>query len=142
MSIILPPSRLIALTRWAGISLLVLLSACSGSDPATAVRTVQPVAERQAAQMMISAAHPLAVEAGLDILRQGGHAVDAAIAVQMVLGLIESPETGIGGGGFLLLHQAGSAQPVVYDGRETAPAAAKPDRFQFLGTSLPLALAA
>ena len=141
MSIILPPSRLIALTRWAGISLLVLLSACSGSDPATAVRTVQPVAERQAAQMMISAAHPLAVEAGLDILRQGGHAVDAAIAVQMVLGLIESPETGIGGGGFLLLHQAGSAQPVVYDGRETAPAAAKPDRFQFLGTSLPLALA-
>lgn len=141
MSIILPPSRLIALARWAGISLLVLLGACSGSDPATAVRTVQPVAERQAEQMMISAAHPLAVKAGLDILRQGGHAVDAAIAVQMVLGLIESPETGIGGGGFLLLHQAGSTQPVVYDGRETAPAAANPDRFQFLGTSLPLALA-
>lgn len=67
--------------------------------------------------MMVSAAHPLAVEAGLQMLRQGGHAVDAAIAVQRLLGLIESPETGIGGGGFLLLHQAGTDQPVIYDGR-------------------------
>ncbi len=91
--------------------------------------------------MMVSAAHPLAVEAGLDMLRQGGHAVDAAIAVQMVLGLIESPETGIGGGGFLLLHQADHHHPVVYDGRETAPAAATPDRFQWRGGSLPLAAA-
>lgn len=141
MSIILSVPGFDAVTRWAGIGLLVLLTGCSGSDPATSARTAQPVEERLAARMMISAAHPLAVQAGLDMLRQDGHAVDAAVAVQMVLGLIESPETGIGGGGFLLLHQARAEQPVVYDGRETAPAAAQPDRFQLLGRSLPMALA-
>lgn len=141
MSIILSACGLDRLTRGASISLLLLLSACSGSDPATPERAAQPLQERQAAHMMVSAAHPLAVEAGLEILRQGGHAVDAAIAVQMLLGLIESPETGIGGGGFLLLHQAGTKRPVVYDGRETAPAAARPDRFQLLGVSVPRALA-
>lgn len=141
MSIIPPACGPGLLTRWASISLFLLLGACSGSDPATPARTAQPLQERQAADMMISAAHPLAVEAGLQMLRQGGHAVDAAIAVQMLLGLIESPETGIGGGGFLLLHQAGTDQPVVYDGRETAPAAARPERFQLLGMSVPLALA-
>lgn len=130
-----------ALTRWVGTSLLIFLGGCSGSDPATPDRISQPLEDRQASEMMISAAHPLAVEAGLVMLRQGGHAVDAAIAVQMVLGLIESPETGIGGGGFMLLHQAGIEQPLVYDGREVAPAAAQADRFQLLGASLPLALA-
>ncbi len=91
--------------------------------------------------MMVAAAHPVAVEAGLQVLRRGGHAVDAAVAVQMVLGFIEAPETGIGGGGYLLLHQSNSGQTLTYDGRETAPAAAQPNRFQLLGVDLPLALA-
>ncbi len=91
--------------------------------------------------MMVAAAHPAAVEAGLQMLRQGGHAVDAAIAVQMVLAFIEAPETGIGGGGYLLLHDDKTGQTRVYDGRETAPAAAQPDRFQVLGIDMPLALA-
>lgn len=91
--------------------------------------------------MMVAAAHPAAVEAGLQVLRQGGHAVDAAIAVQMVLAFIEAPETGIGGGGYLLLHDDETGQTRMYDGRETAPAAAQPDRFQILGIDMPLGLA-
>ncbi len=90
---------------------------------------------------MVSAAHPAAVEAGLEMLRRGGHAVDAAIAVQMVLGFIEAPETGIGGGGFLLLHDADSSESIMYDGRETAPQTATPERFRRLGIALPKAVA-
>ncbi|KKN91924.1 hypothetical protein LCGC14_0213990 [marine sediment metagenome] len=90
---------------------------------------------------MVSAAHPQAVEAGLAVLRRGGHAVDAAVAIQMVLGFIEAPETGLGGGGFLLLHDAESGNTLMYDGRETAPAAAEPDRFQLFGMNYPLAIA-
>ncbi len=78
---------------------------------------------------MVAAANPLAVEAGSRILKQGGNAVDAAIAVQLVLGLVEPQSSGLGGGAFLLLHDAKANRLIAYDGRETAPAAATPDRF-------------
>jgi len=78
---------------------------------------------------MVAAAHPLAVEAGYRILVQGGSAVDAAIAVQLVLNLVEPQSSGIGGGAFMLVHDARTGHPLVYDGRETAPRAATPDRF-------------
>jgi gamma-glutamyltranspeptidase/glutathione hydrolase len=79
---------------------------------------------------MVAAAHPLAVDAGLEVLRRGGSAVDAAIAVQMVLGVVEPQASGIGGGGFLLHYDAGTkADYAVYDGRETAPAGANPSMF-------------
>ncbi len=82
---------------------------------------------------MVAAANPLAVEAGVTILRQGGSALDAAIAVQMMLTLVEPQSSGIGGGAFLL-HYDGTAKTLVgYDGRETAPAAATPDQFMTLG---------
>lgn len=74
--------------------------------------------ERQA----VAAAHPLAVQAGVQVLRDGGSAMDAAVAVQMVLGVVEPQSSGIGGGAFLL-HWDG-AQVQAFDGRETAPAAA------------------
>ena len=78
---------------------------------------------------MVAAAHPLAAQAGYDVLARGGSAVDAAIAVQMVLGLVEPQSSGIGGGAFLL-HWSQSEQRLrSYDGRESAPAAARPDRF-------------
>ena len=82
-----------------------------------------------APQVMVAAAHPLAVDAGLEVLRRGGSAVDAAIAVQMVLGVVEPQASGIGGGGFLLYYDAATGGITVYDGRETAPAGAKPSMF-------------
>ena len=78
---------------------------------------------------MVSAANPLAVEAGLEMLRQGGNAADAAIAVQLVLNLVEPQSSGLGGGAFILHWDAARKALETYDGRETAPAAATPDRF-------------
>jgi gamma-glutamyltranspeptidase/glutathione hydrolase len=82
-----------------------------------------------AKQFMVAAAHPLAVEAGYEALKRGGSAVDAAVAVQMVLGLVEPESSGIGGGAFMLHWSEREKKLRTYDGRETAPAAAKPDRF-------------
>lgn len=84
-----------------------------------------------ARRQMVAAAHPAAATAGLEILRSGGSALDAAIAVQMVLGLVEPQSSGIGGGAFLIHWSAAERRLVTWDGRETAPAATKPD--QFLG---------
>ena len=86
----------------------------------------RPVATRHD---MVAAANPLAVAAGHDILTQGGTVVDAAIAVQMVLNLVEPQSSGIGGGAFMLFHNGRNGLLTAYDGRETAPSAAKPDRF-------------
>ncbi len=81
----------------------------------------------QASRAMIATANPLATDAGYEILQQGGSAVDAAIAAQMMLGLTEPQSSGIGGGALLLLYDG--TQVVAFDGRETAPAAATPERF-------------
>ena len=75
----------------------------------------------------VAAANPLATDAGLQVLRAGGSAVDAAIAVQMVLALVEPQSSGIGGGAFLLHFDGKSTQ--AFDGRETAPAGATPSLF-------------
>ncbi len=94
--------------------------ASSGLAPNTLAR---------ARRHMISAANPLAVDAGLEMLNAGGSALDAAIAVQLVLNLVEPQSSGVGGGAFLLHHSAGTRRTQAFDGRETAPAAAKPERF-------------
>ncbi len=78
---------------------------------------------------MVAAANPLAAQAGLEILRAGGSATDAAIAVQLVLNVVEPQSSGIGGGAFLLHWDAGTRALATLDGRETAPAAATPERF-------------
>ena len=78
---------------------------------------------------MISAANPLASEAGREILRAGGSAVDAGIAAQMVLTLVEPQSSGIGGGAFLMHFRKSDRNVEAYDGRETAPAAIRPDVF-------------
>ncbi len=77
----------------------------------------------------VAAANPLAVEAGLQILRAGGTAADAAVAVQAMLGLVEPQSSGIGGGAFLLYFDAATGRVTAYDGREAAPAAATPSLF-------------
>jgi gamma-glutamyltranspeptidase / glutathione hydrolase len=80
-----------------------------------------------AQRFMVAAANPLATDAGYQVLKAGGSAVDAAIAVQMVLTLVEPQSSGIGGGLFLVHHDGKRVQ--AFDGRETAPAAATPDLF-------------
>jgi len=81
---------------------------------------------------MVAAAHPLAVDAGAEILKRGGSAVDAAVAMQLVLGLVEPQSSGLGGGAFLLYYGAADRRVRAYDGRETAPAAATADRFMVM----------
>lgn len=73
---------------------------------------------------MVVANNPLATKAGCDVLNKGGTAVDAAIAVQMVLNIVEPQSSGIGGGAFMLTYNASTKAVTAYDGRETAPAAA------------------
>lgn len=122
--------------------MLAALTACSGlgQPQRTAEPTEQYVppeppsgynakAIQYANQDMVSASNPLAVKAGVDMLAQGGSAVDAAIAAQMVLNLVEPQSSGIGGGAFMLHWDKASSQILAYDGRETAPAAATPDMF-------------
>ena len=77
----------------------------------------------------IAAANPYAAEAGAEILRKGGSAVDAAIATQTVLGLVEPQSSGIGGGAFMIHYDANTNVLETYNGRETAPASATPERF-------------
>jgi gamma-glutamyltranspeptidase/glutathione hydrolase len=84
----------------------------------------------RAKNWMVAAANPLAAEAGADILRRGGSAADAAIAVQLVLGLVEPQSSGLGGGAFALYWNAAAQTLTTYDGRETAPRAATPTLFQ------------
>src|SRR6056297_983360 len=79
---------------------------------------------------MIAAAHPLAVEAGAKVLRAGGTAADAMVAVQAVLGLVEPQSSGLGGGAFLVWHDGETGEITTLDGRETAPLAATPTLFQ------------
>jgi gamma-glutamyltranspeptidase/glutathione hydrolase len=95
-------------------------------ERATARTERSPVTSRH---FMVAAANPLAVDAGYRILASGGNAVDAAIAVQLVLNLVEPQSSGIGGGAFMLVHDARHNRLFAFDGRETAPAAATPDRF-------------
>ncbi len=90
-----------------------------------------PLAARDtvAVNATVSAADPRAAEAGQEILRRGGSATDAAIAMMLTLNVVEPHNSGIGGGGFLMHHDGRTGVLESIDGRETAPAAARPDRF-------------
>ena len=80
-------------------------------------------------QAAIATAHPLATNAGIKILKQGGNAFDAAVTVTAVLAVVEPYSSGLGGGGFWLLHQAKDNSQIMLDGRETAPLAAHRDMY-------------
>jgi gamma-glutamyltranspeptidase/glutathione hydrolase len=98
--------------------------------PVTAAADVQPgFIQPFAKHEMVAAANPLAAEAGLEMLKAGGSAVDAAIAVQMVLNLVEPESSGIGGGAFMLAFDPRTRTTTSFDGRELAPASATPDMF-------------
>lgn len=125
----------------AGALTLALAGLAQGREPAApdlnpeaATASVQREKVSSAASMVVTA-HPLATRAGLSMLDQGGSAVDAAIASQLVLGLVEPQSSGLGGGGFLLLFQPDKGL-LSYDGRETAPAASPLDRFELDGKTM------
>ncbi|WP_394064322.1 gamma-glutamyltransferase [Alcaligenes sp. WGS1538] len=125
----------------AGALTLALAGLAQGREPAApdlnpeaATASVQREKVSSAASMVVTA-HPLATRAGLSMLDQGGSAVDAAIASQLVLGLVEPQSSGLGGGGFLLLFRPDKGL-LSYDGRETAPAASPLDRFELDGKTM------
>ena len=106
----------------ARIQLLALLA----SPTAWAEDLPQAVNKKQ--EMVVSA-NPLASKAGADILKKGGTAADAMVAVQTVLGLVEPQSSGIGGGAFVVYYDAKTGTTTTIDAREKAPAAATEDRF-------------
>ena len=85
---------------------------------------IQSANADQPGKAAIATAHYLATEAGHEILAKGGNAFDAAVAVSAVLAVIEQTSSGIGGGGFWVLHRASDGFETMIDGREVAPAAA------------------
>jgi gamma-glutamyltranspeptidase/glutathione hydrolase len=105
---------------------LLAVAACQHEPPRTDTAGNLAIVKPPAG---VAAANPIAVEAGLEILRKGGSAVDAAVAVQAALGLVEPQSSGIGGGAFLLHYDARSKRITAYDGREAAPRGATPDMF-------------
>ena len=118
----------LALTTACRLALLALLLGGCAAPPSTAPLMPEAASGltvksgQTARRSMVVAAHPLAADAGRQMLRAGGSAVDAAVAVQMVLTLVEPQSSGIGGGAFLM-HWDGSALQA-WDGRETAPSTA------------------
>lgn len=108
--------------------LAVLLSGCATTPP-PATSSAPAAAMAPATGGAVSSADPRATAAGEAILAQGGSATDAAIAVMLALTVVEPQSSGIGGGGFMVRAGANDGSLVTFDGRETAPAAATPNRF-------------
>ena len=120
-----------------GLTLALLLAATPLSAQEAADNVAPEIATgisaRQAVNAsthMVAAANPLATKAGHDVLAAGGNAIDAMVAVQLVLGLVEPQSSGIGGGAFLVYFDSDANALTTYDGRETAPMAATPTLFQ------------
>lgn len=117
----------------------VALGSCAAVPAARPLYVARPATT---AQVFVAAANPLAAETGMAVLRRGGSAVDAAIAVQAMLSLVEPQSSGVGGGGFMTYYDGGTRRVTIYDGRETAPAGATPDMFlDDNGRPLPFATA-
>ena len=111
-------------TRKLACLLALGLTSCMAAPAAQPVATVAP-----ADSPFVIAANPLAAQAGLNVLKRGGSAVDAAVAVQAMLSLVEPQSSGVGGGAFMTYYDGASGKITVYDGREVAPAQATPGLF-------------
>ncbi|MCY9853906.1 gamma-glutamyltransferase [Vibrio mediterranei] len=131
MSVKAPTSRLIAIT----ISAILTSSSVYASQQAAdafAPEMATGTSDKQlvkAKDWMVTAANPEATQAGAEVLARGGNAVDAMVAVQLMLGLVEPQSSGIGGGSFLVYWDSKKQRLTTYDGRETAPSAANGDLF-------------
>lgn len=127
-----------------------LLSACASNNYATNNIAQQNISLPQNKEIkpkainnwqngaMVATANPLATDAALEVIKKGGSAIDAAIAAQTVLGLIEPQSSGIGGGGFMVYYDAKSGKVIEYDGREKAPITATPNYFIDAKTKNPM----
>ena len=109
------------------VVLAPLLGAAQTAPAPEATSAVETHPTATAEHFMVAAAHPLAALAGYRVLERGGSAADAAVAVQMVLNVVEPQSSGLGGGGFAVYWDATLKKLTTFDGRETAPAAATPD---------------
>lgn len=112
-------NRLARISRW--LILLLLPSSLLAATP----------------EGVVAVSHPAAAAAGARMLAQGGNAVDAAAAIQFALNVVEPQSSGIGGGGFMLIHLAGTGETLIVDSRERAPAAASADMFAPDGLPMP-----
>lgn len=121
------------LLMWMSLCVNLLLGGCahhSGSESsANTAENSRPAQIKLPPAAAIASAHPLATQAGMDILASGGNAFDAAIAVASVLAVVEPSGSGLGGGGFWLLHRESDHKQVMLDSRETAPLKAHRDMF-------------
>ncbi len=118
------------LTLAACAAAALTIGAARAQDTSVQPEDTAAVTERRsvlADDIMVASANPLASEVGLQVLRAGGSAADAAVAVQMMLNLVEPQSSGIGGGAFALYWNAALGELTSFDGRETAPAAATPE---------------
>ena len=142
-------SKFASVRRWAALPSLMMtlaLAGCAalgmtGSGDAVPSEAAAPAPTSVARGPLVAAANPLAVEAGMEVLRRGGSAVDAAVAIQAVLGLVEPQSSGLGGGAFMMHYDASTGEVTAYDGRETAPAAASAELFFEEGRPLDFAAA-
>ena len=117
------------------VALLTSLLACFAGVARAAEPIKQPVAVGSGGAA--ASVDALASQAAVDVLKSGGNAVDAAVAAAGVLGVVEPYSCGIGGGGFMVIYRASDGKVTTIDGRETAPAAMRPDSFMENGTPLP-----
>ena len=132
-----PPVVSTACEAPTGTSSVVVGSGLPGDpalpEPSSGYRLgIKPVLAKN---YMVVTANPLATKAGCDVLKAGGSAADAAVAVQMVLGLVEPQSSGIGGGAFVVHYNAATKKVQTYDGRETAPAAATENYLRWISAT-------
>ncbi len=120
--------RAIVLTL--GLSLTCIVGSAFAQD-ASARRSAAPASPLAAKPpgTAVASAHALATDAGLQVMREGGNAFDAAVAVSSVLSVVEPISSGLGGGGFFLLHDAKTGKDVFVDAREVAPKSATPEKY-------------
>lgn len=124
-------SSLLAIACFAPLSTFAQSAADAVSPEAAVALEAKSSGEPVSAEnWMVAAANPLAVQAGARVLRDGGTAADAMVAVQAVLGLVEPQSSGLGGGAFLVWYDAATGEVTTLDGRETAPLSATPRLFQ------------
>ncbi|SMH49684.1 gamma-glutamyltransferase [Mesorhizobium australicum] len=132
MTVLAKPLRIASVALSLALPLPAFAQQAADTIAPEAATTTAPKAVVHAQRHMVAAANPAAAQAGLDVLRAGGSAADAVVAVQTVLGLVEPQSSGLGGGAFLVWYDAASGKVTTFDGRETAPKAATGDLF--LGT--------